>query len=409
VEGVTLTAADVAVPIAAYARRFHAEAGPRHHVGSPLGAWLLLALCAPASEGEARSILDALLGTESGAAADLAAVLLADPHPLVPVAAAVWLQERAEGQTLAHWLAGLPPQVDRGPLVSQAELDAWAGRHTGGLIERFPLSDPSIWLLVATVIATKVSWERPFDLVPAAALGPSSPWAAVLHQVLATPDGPGHQQFVAATEAAGDVAVHTARARGGLQVTSVAAAPGVPEADVIAAAYDLAPALATGGPVTRRSLFDLPLGDGPLWAISERTGPVKGVSGRLERCSAALPAWSARSQHDLAAPGLGFAEAMAALAPGDPWQAGQSAMARYGRVGFEAAAVSATAAAMAMTTPRQGLIRTAELRFGHPYAVVAVTVDPPGPRSQPAGSAGPWHGLPVFSAWVADPQDAGEA
>jgi hypothetical protein len=409
VEGVTLTAADVAVPLAAYARRFHDQAGPRHHVGSPLGAWLLLALCAPASEGESRNILNALLGAESGSAAGLASVLLADPHPLVPVAAAAWLQERAEGETLSRWLAGLPPQVDRGPLAGQADLDAWASRHTGGLIERFPLNDPSIWLLVATVIATKVSWERPFDLIPAAALGPSSPWAGQLHQVLRTPDGPGHEQFVAATDAVGDVAVHTARARGGLQVTSVAAGPGVPAADVMAAAYDLAPALTTGGRVTRRSLFDLPLGEGPLWAISERTGPVKGVSGRQERCAAVLPAWSARSQHNLGAPGLGFLVAMAALAPGDPWQAGQSAMARYGRVGFEAAAVSAAAAVMGMTTPRQGLIRTAELRFGHPYAVVAVTVDPPGPRSEPAAAPGPWHGLPVFSAWVADPQDAGES
>ncbi|HTW03139.1 MAG TPA: hypothetical protein VMF87_22740 [Streptosporangiaceae bacterium] len=406
----TLTATDVTVPIAAYARRFHANAGPRHHVGSPLGAWLLLALCAPASDGETRNILNALLGAESGAAADLAAVLLADPHPLVPLGAATWYQEPPGSDTaLSRWLTGLPPEVDRGPLVSQAELDAWASRHTGGLIDRFPLDDPSMWFVVATAIATKVSWERPFDLAPASALGPSSPWAASLHQVLATPDGPGHQQFVAATEAAGDVAVHSAWARGGLQVTSVAAAPDVPEADVIAAAYDLAPALATGGPLQRRSLFDLPLGEGPLWAISERTGTVKGVSGRQERCSAALPAWSANSKINLSAPGLGFPEAIAALAPGGPWAAAQSAMARYGRVGFEAAAVSAAASTLAMTVPRRGLIRTAELRFGHPYAVVAVTVDPPGQSSRPAGVPGPWHGLPVFSAWVAEPEDAGQA
>jgi len=406
---VTLTATDLTVPIAAYARRFHASAGPRHHVGSPLGAWLLLALCAPASDGETRNILNALLGAESGAAADLAAALLAHPHPLVPVGAATWYHEPPAGAVLQRWLAGLPPQVDHGPLVGQAELDAWASRHTGGLIDRFPLDDPSMWFVVATAIATRVSWERPFDLAPASALGPSSPWAATLHQVLRTPDGPGHQQFVAETQAAGDVAVHAARARGGLQVTSVAAAPDVPEADVIAAAYDLAPALATGGPLSRRSLFDLPLGDGPLWVISERTGPIKGISGGQERCSAALPAWSARSRHNLAVPGLGFPEAIAALAPGGPWAAAQSAMARYGRVGFEAAAVSAAVSTLAMTTPRQGLIRTAELRFGRPYAVVAVTVDPPGPGNRPAGVPGPWHGLPVFSAWVAEPEDAGDS
>ncbi len=404
---VTLTAADVTTPLARYARRFHAHAGARHHVGSPLGAWLLLALCAPAGEGTVGQSLHATLGADPAAAAGLASALLARPHPLVPVAAAVWHHEYTGPEALRRWLAGLPPEVDSGPLVSQAELDDWARRHTGGLIESFPLGDPSIWLLVATVLATRVSWERPFDVVPAAALGPSSPWASELSQVLRTPDGPGHQQFVATTEATGDVVVHTARARGGLLVTSVAAAPGVPALDVLGAAYDLAPALATGGTVARRSLFDLPLGDGPLWTISEHAAPVKAAGGQQERCTAVLPAWSARSEHNLDYPDLGFAAVAAALAPGDPWQARQSAMARYGRVGFEAAAVSAVAAAMAITVPRQGLIRTAELRFGHPYAVVAVTVDPGG--RPPEAGPDPWHGLPVFSAWVAQPEDAGPA
>jgi hypothetical protein len=35
---------------------------------------------------------------------------------------------------------------------------------------------------------------------------------------------------------------------------------------------------------------------------------------------------------------------------------------------------------------------------------VAVTLDTSG-----SPGPGPWHGLPVFSAWVADPEDAGEA
>jgi hypothetical protein len=39
--------------------------------------------------------------------------------------------------------------------------------------------------------------------------------------------------------------------------------------------------------------------------------------------------------------------------------------------------------------------RTAELRFPHPYAVVAV-VDDRGAESQA------WQGIPVFSAWVAE-------
>jgi hypothetical protein len=400
---VTLTAADIAVPLAGYARRLHAVAGPRHHVASPLGAWLLLALCAPASTGEIREGLNGVLGCDSADAAELAAGLLAAPHPQVPAAAAVW--HRHTSETLARWLDGLPPQVETGPLTTQAALDDWARRHTFDLIERFPVTiDPSVCLVIATALATRVSWERPFDLAPASALGPSSPWAGELGQVLRTPEGPGHEQFVAATRAVGDVAVHAALAQGGLLVASVAADPDVPAGDVLAAAYDLAPALATGATVARRSLFDLPLGDGPLWAIGERTAPVKSGAAREERCTAVLPAWTAQSEHDLGDPSLGFAAAAHALAPGDPWEARQAAMARYSRTGFEAAAVSGLAVAMAMRVPRTGLVRTAELRFSRPYAVVAVTVDSPD-----RGGPGPWHGLPVFSAWVADPEDAGEA
>jgi hypothetical protein len=87
-------------------------------------------------------------------------------------------------------------------------------------------------------------------------------------------------------------------------------------------------------------------------------------------------------------------------------------------VGFEAAAVSALAVAMSMRVPQRGLLRTAELRFAHPYAVVAVTgpgitgpgITGPGitgPERTSRGQArSPWDGLPVFSVWVAEPQDA---
>ena len=406
VGGVTLTAADVAAPVASYAQRLHAVAGARHHVASPLGAWLLLALCAPAATGETLDRLNAIIGCTADSAAELAAGLLARPHPAVPAAAAAWHRRGTITDSASHWLAGLPPEVETGPLPGQAALDDWARRHTSGLIDSFPVRvDPALSLLVATALATKVSWERPFDLAPAGALGAQSPWAASLTQVLRTPNGPGHQQFVAATRA-GDVAVQAARAREGLLVVSVAAAPEVPPGDVLAVAYDLATALGSAGPVTRRSLFDLPLGETPLWTVTEQTAMIH--TAREERCTAVLPAWSARSELDLTQPDLGFGLAAQALAPGDPWQARQAAVARYDRVGFEAAAVSALAVALSARVPQRGVLRTAELRFGHPYAVVAVAVPHvTGPERRspgPPGSA--WDGLPVFSAWVAQPQDA---
>ncbi|HEX3923711.1 MAG TPA: hypothetical protein VHY31_15600 [Streptosporangiaceae bacterium] len=398
----TLTTADIAAPIAAYARRLHAVAGTGHQVLSPLGAWLLLALLGPASSEETRPGLNAALGCDVAGAAELAAGLLTDPHPVVPAAAAVWHAAGVTG-AVARWLAGLPAAVETGPVPDQAGADRWARDHTLGLIKEFPVRiDPSVWLVAATALATRVSWERPFDVAPASALGPASPWVGRLSRVLRTPDGPGHQQFIAATKAAGDVAVHTARAQHGLQVTSVIAAPGVEARDVLAAAYDLAPELAAGAAVRRRSLFDLPLGNGPAWTISERT---EVTTAGPERCTAVLPAWSARSEQDLSDHSLGFAAAISALAPGDPWEARQAAMARYNRTGFEAAAVTGAVAAMAMRVPRPSLIRSAELRFGHPYAVVAA-VTGPGPGQAPAADGSPWAGLPVFSAWVAQPEDA---
>ena len=45
------------------------------------------------------------------------------------------------------------------------------------------------------------------------------------------------------------------------------------------------------------------------------------------------------------------------------------------------------------------------MRFGHPFAVVAVASDDLGvpPRDRVAN---PWHGLPVLSAWVSEPAEA---
>lgn len=398
----TATVPDLAVPISSYARRLHAVIGEGHHVASALGAWLLLALAAPASRGENRAVLTEVLGCEIEQAAQTAADLLSSPHPLVAAAAAVW---NKPGAVSGEWLAGLPAAVQTGAVPDQAGADRWARRYSFGLIRTFPVRlDPSVYLVLATALATRVSWECPFELAPASALGPDSPWAGQLGRVLRSPRRRGHAQFIAATPEAGDVAVQIASARSGLLVASVAAAPGVPSADVLAAAHRLGCARAVSSPVEQRSLFDLPLGEGPLWSVREEMSD----KGQEERCTAVLPAWSAHSSHDLTQVGLGFNAAKEALAgPGDPWQARQAAMARYSRVGFEAAAVTAMAVAMSMRAPSRGLLRTAELRFGHPFAVVAVTADEHHDRKAGGSRRGPWHGVPVFSAWVTEPEEAG--
>ena len=385
----------VADCVSRYAARLHAAIGTGHEVASPLGAWLVLALAGPASTGADRLALTEALGCDVEEAAHAAADLLTDPHPLVASAAAVWTRSGASlPGSFVRWRDGLPAAVTTGDLPGKTGLDAWARDHTFGLIDRFPLSGDDLYLVLATALATKVSWQVPFDLAPAASLGAGSPWTGQLERVLQTPARPGgHVQFIATSSQAGDVIVHIAAAAGGLQVVSVAAMPDVAAGQVLAAAYEIGSAHAAGLRIERRDLASLPLGESPLWLLRE-------VAAAADSCGAVLPAWSARSRHDLTAPGLGFAAAKNALVQNDdPWQAGQVAMARYSRTGFEAAAITGFAVMSSARLP--GRHRHAELRFGHPYAVVAVTTDT-------SGCSGPWHGLPVFSAWVSKPQDAAD-
>ncbi len=386
--------ARLASPVSSYAARLHAVLGTSHHVASPLGAWLVLALAAPAAQGPSRDELAQVLGTGVEDAASAAGTLLAAPHPAVAAAAAMWHRAEFESDAFLDWASRLPDPVERGAVPNQAGADEWARRHTSGLIDRFPIQiRQNTALVLASALATRVSWTKPFELVDAGALG-AGKWATQLGQVLRTPES-GHDQFIARTSRAGEVAVQTARSQNGLAVTSVIASTDVSAADVLVAAHEVA--LADDPP--RVSLFDLPLGDTPLWTISEQ--PAELTQAREERCTAVLPAWEARSEHGLNDPSLGFPAAadslIGLLPPGDyDWDAKQAAMARYSRTGFQAAAVTSVGIrALAYREPREGLLRQAVLRFAHPYAVVAV-----------CDGGGAWDGLPVFSAWVASPSDA---
>jgi hypothetical protein len=99
----TTTTAGLFRPAARYAESLHAAAEGTHHVASPLGAWLLLALCGPATTGAVRAELTAVLGMDVDAAARAAAELLGRGHPLVLSAAALW--QRPVGDR-AGWRPG---------------------------------------------------------------------------------------------------------------------------------------------------------------------------------------------------------------------------------------------------------------------------------------------------------------
>lgn len=409
---------DTAQLVSRYAERFHARYLDHHGTASALGLWLLLALVAPAATGDERRTLEEHLGCDAHDAGRRAAALLASPHPAVRAAVAVWANEGWLGERYRQWAPTLARAVETGPIPSQVEADAWADRSTGGLIDTFPVVlGPDTALVLASALATDVTWIEPFTEVAAAELG--GPFGARTETAL---DASGaHLQHLVATDAAGIVAVHVAAAAAGLRVVSVLAAADVAPARVHRAALEVAAALPAVGlgeaPVV--DVFALPLGEGPAWTLDERVIEVAGAAGdRRVTHRSVLPAWSAQSDHDLAdAPGIdaAFVVLEGLLAPSarpGAFDARQTAVAEFSREGFKAAAVTVIAmrAGFARLDPRTVTERVVTARFNRPYAVLAVadriTLDPSG---MPVEVDEPsWAGMPVFAAWVTEPRDAAD-
>jgi hypothetical protein len=384
--------------IAAYAERMH-RAARGHHILSPLGAWLLLALVGPASQGRRRGELEAVLGVDVDTAFGHARSLLGEPHPAVAAATACWHLSAVDTAALGAWLETLPATTEQGDLPTQGEADAWAKRVTQGLIPTFPLAlTPQLVLILATALATRIKWRRPFELVDAGDLG--GLWGSDVHQVLRSVKT--HRAFVADTQAAGRVGVHSAGSEDGLDVMSVIADELVPPGSVIAAAHEIAT-----GEVATLALSDLPLGAGHAWSVTERQAGA-GREEQEEQRYALIPAWHASTELELDAPDLGFgvaAEALIALLPPGEYRHGavQSAVASYKREGFEAAAITGLYVRVSARRP-QPRVRDLEVRFARPYAVVAVTRGVASGGRDPWNS--PWWGLPVFSGWVERADDA---
>jgi hypothetical protein len=399
----------------AYARRVSTavvEQHPGASVSSALGVWLLLAACVSAAHGSDRAELEEVLGCSPDEAGRLLAAFVAEPPPALHAAIAVWVAVADATTELAAWTRGLPDEVESGFMPTQAQADAWAQRETLGLIPRFPMDiDQQTRIVLASALATKVSWEAPFEVVPAGEhLGDSSPWRSVVSRLLWDGRADGHA-MITQTDAAGLVAAHCAVAREDLTVVSVSAAPEVDRAAVCAGAAEVAATVCGDWGRGACSLYDLPLGTGHSWELSEQEVATVVVESRLERISgAALPAWRASDELDLiVSPAFGTAPALETLRrligprPDDQCEAKQAAVASFTRYGFEAAAVTALGIRTAALRVRneRSIQRTAVLRFDHPFAAVAIAGRPG--AAPPEGTS--FAGLELFRAWVADPSE----
>lgn len=409
--------------VAEYSRRFHAALGPAHGAASPLGAYLLLAAIGPATEGAVRAELEDILGGTVEQVSAWLAGLLASRHPVIAAACAAWHHPDIGNDAITRWLGALPAGFDRGPTPDQGTLDGWARRATNGAIDRFPIQvKPETVLLLASALATSVTWDDPFEFAPSAEIGNPS-WARQVRRVLARRMD-GHQA-IARTESAGLVAAEMSRSREGLLVTSVVADAEVAHGAVIAAAHEVAAlVLGQGESASFVSLFDLPLGPGHGWDLSETTFESDVENLRVQTGRVLIPAWTAEpSTIDLLAErswGIqAGTKAMLALLPpneeGYAATAVQTVRAEFNCNGFSASAVSVSSMLLGASISRPkshpwtAVRRHAETRFARPFAVVATALTPErfGPREGDA-PGGPWCGLPVFTAWVTTPAEPQE-
>ncbi|MTE15023.1 serpin family protein [Nocardia aurantiaca] len=142
--------------------RWCATAGPGDFVLSGCGAWPLLALLAATAEEPGRSELAAATGLPAADAHAGALELLHTLAQAESVSAALGIWVRQGLPLRREWSTSLPAGTVQA-ITDQAALDTWADRHTGGLIEKFPLPVDSMTVMVlATALAARTTWLDPF-------------------------------------------------------------------------------------------------------------------------------------------------------------------------------------------------------------------------------------------------------
>ncbi|WOX12326.1 serpin family protein [Streptomyces sp. N50] len=140
-------------------------------VVSAAGVWPLLALLADGAGGTARAELADVVGMPAEQSAAAARELLGGLAAMRGVDSALGLWTKRTLELREPWAAGLPAEahgVLTGDLdADRTALDAWAAKRTGGLIERMPVAlTDATELVLASALALRTEWLRPFEEVP---------------------------------------------------------------------------------------------------------------------------------------------------------------------------------------------------------------------------------------------------
>jgi len=374
--------------------------GDKNYIASPFGSWLLLAVLAgstdfsgvPEREAEVTSILglpiaEALASSKtileniSGAEIGIGAWFDPDYALLAPRIAS-WLQANTLGTTESR----VPPQD---------EMDAWTQEVTHGLIKKFPIEiTPELMFLVASVIYTKFEWREPYDVVESAQHPHLAFWET--ERALFSDDaniGFYQEQSPLRNHLSEIVyAVHYRSAADGQQVMSVIPIGAeVTELQLLSVAHKISSNHASFKRLSYAdvaALIPSSIPNGTPADLDSNLSLVWDENLYSDSASIYLPAWEAENTHDLALPTFGFAAEAETLIIGYPgeddgFQAKQTAIAKYGAKGFEAAAVTAFGMLRAAGMPQRTGGYVATLVFDRPFVSLCLV-----------------NSIPLFSAFV---------
>ncbi|MEU9447770.1 serpin family protein [Streptomyces sp. NPDC048277] len=346
-------------------------------VFSAAGVWPLLGFLADGAEGAARAELAEAVGLPADEAAGAARELLGTMAGIggLDTALGVWTKRTLELRE--EWAAGLPADA-HGVLtgdepVDRRALDSWAMRRTGGLIERMPvrLTEDTEFVL-ASALAMRTRWLAPFEESPLETA--YEPWAAVERLGLTrssvllerigvadTPDG-----FVTELKVLGGNALDVHLLLGEERMTpGQVLGAGV---GILGGAHRVVP----GG--------RLPYGEpGP----GVRVEKVRCASPRPPRLDVTTVAYDLTASHDLLELHrlFGLTTAMdtsrghfpgISAYPLGVGSAEQATTAKFGALGFEAAAVTAFGMVGAGIPQRRHVTTRIDARFDRPFGFLAL-------------------------------------
>jgi serine protease inhibitor len=349
-----------------------------HVVISGAGVWPLLVLLAAGADGVGREDLEKAcrLDGDQGVASAHGLLKTFNFSAATRLAIAAWA--RADLPLSDWWLAaiGSDLRLSGDPVVDQANLDAWAFKHTDGLIPGMPIKvKPSTLLLLASALSIRTKWVKPFDAYPCAFVAQEGPWSG---QELAGLSGSFYNKIDAlalARTAIGNISVLTVAGENDVDVILLLGPDGKAGGEVLVAGMM---ALAKNDAAALISGSQLPMGHpGPGLTVAHEThwnsSPMLQVN---------LPRFSVSSHHDLMEKAEIFGLSRVAEESRGHFpristyplaidQARQDIVAHFTAEGFEAAAVTAFAV-KAGAGGRSVTRKVLKLIFDRPFGFLAL-------------------------------------